>query len=76
MKLTDGAGNEPMTTMAVERDGSHLVVKGRIFGTMPMTARISPEEARQGLKLLSGSLVWFLLTFLFRSSAPPPDKKT
>jgi hypothetical protein len=35
---------------------------------MPMTARLSPEQARQGFKLLNAKLVLFLLTFLFRKS--------
>ena len=32
----------------------------------PMTARLSPAEARKGLKLLNFKLAWFLLTFLLR----------
>ena len=31
-----------------------------------MTARLSPAEARNGLKLLNFKLAWFLLTFLLR----------
>jgi hypothetical protein len=33
---------------------------------MPMTAKLTPAEARQGLKLLNLRLTLFLLTFLFR----------
>jgi hypothetical protein len=55
-----------MQVSAIERDGSHLLIKGKVFGTMPMTARLTPKEARQGLKLLRPGLVWFLLTLLFR----------
>jgi hypothetical protein len=33
---------------------------------MPMTARLTPAEARKGFKLLSPKLALFLLTFLLR----------
>jgi hypothetical protein len=69
MKIVDGARKELMNVSAIERDGDYLVVKGKIFGTMPMTAKLSPEEARAALKLLSPRLVLFLLTFLFRRSS-------
>jgi hypothetical protein len=66
MKIYDGANKELMSVRAIERDGDTLVIKGKIFGAMPMTAKIRPEEAREALKLLDLKLVWFLLTFLFR----------
>jgi len=50
----------------LERSGSDLLIRGKVFGTMPMTARLSPAEARNGLKLLNFKLAWFLLTFLLR----------
>jgi hypothetical protein len=68
MKITDSTRRELMTVSALTRDGNTLVIKGKIFGAMPMTARVTPEEARAGLKLLDFKLVGFLLTFLFRSS--------
>lgn len=71
VRIVDGAKKELMNVSAIERDGNLLVVKGKIFGTMPMTAKLSPEEARNALKMLSPSLVWFLLTFLFRRSEKP-----
>ena len=37
---------------AIERQGNDLVIKGKIFGTMPMTAKLRPAEARSALKLL------------------------
>jgi hypothetical protein len=33
---------------------------------MPMTAKLTPQEARNALKLLNLRLVIFLLTFFFR----------
>jgi hypothetical protein len=50
----------------LERSGNDLLIKGKVFGTMPMTARLSPAEARKGLKLLNFKLALFLLTFLLR----------
>ena len=50
----------------LERSGNELLIRGKVFGAMPMTARLSPTEARKGLKLLNLKLAWFLLTFLLR----------
>ena len=50
----------------LERSGKELLIRGKVFGAMPMTARLSPGEARKGLKLLNFKLAWFLLTFLLR----------
>lgn len=69
VRIVDGAKKELMTLSTIDRDGNMLVIKGKIFGTMPMTAKLSPEEARNALKMLTPSLVWFLLTFMFRRSA-------
>jgi hypothetical protein len=68
MKLYTSDKTELMDVAAIARDGNALLIKGKIFGTMPMTARLSPEQARQGFKLLNAKLVLFLLTFLFRKS--------
>jgi hypothetical protein len=50
----------------LERSGNELLIKGKVFGAMPMTARLKPAEARKALKLVSFKLAWFLLTFLLR----------
>ncbi len=50
----------------LDRSGKDLLITGKVFGAMPMTARLSPSEARNGLKLLNFKLVLFLLTFLLR----------
>lgn len=75
MKIVDGSRKELMTVSAIENDGDMLVLKGKIFGTMPMTAKLSPEEARTAIKLLNPKLILFLITFLFRRSRPAADKK-
>jgi len=66
MKIHTADGGELMTISKVERKGNELVLKGKAFGTMPMSARLTPEEAHAFLKLLSPGLIFFLLTLPFR----------
>jgi len=55
-----------MEIESLERSGHDLLIKGKVFGAMPMTARLTPAEARKGLRMLSFKLALFLLTFLLR----------
>lgn len=66
MKIYAQDKSELMQVSLLERDGDTLLIKGKVFGSMPMTARLTPAEARQALKLLNFKLVIFLATFLFR----------
>jgi hypothetical protein len=66
MKLTSADNSELMQISALERDGDLLVIRGKIFGAMPMTAKLSPSEFRKGLGLLDLKLFFFLLTIPFR----------
>lgn len=66
MKLYSADKSELMQVSAIERDGSDLLIKGKVFGTMPMTARLTPAQARQGLRLLGFRRIVFLVTMLFR----------
>ena len=75
MKIFDNANKELMTVSAISRDGDVLVVKGKIFGTMPMTAKLTPAEARSALKLLDFKMVLFLLSFMFRSPKQAEPKR-
>jgi hypothetical protein len=59
-------GSELLTVNALERDGNTLLIKGKVFGAMPMNARLNPEAARAALKLLTPRLIFFLLTLPFR----------
>ncbi|MFO1468443.1 MAG: hypothetical protein U1F35_18695 [Steroidobacteraceae bacterium] len=65
-KVFDAQDKELMAIRKIERDGNTLVVRGKIFGAMPMVARLAPAEARAALKLLDFKTILFLLTFLFR----------
>jgi hypothetical protein len=68
VKIYSADKSELMQVTRIERDGDELVLKGKVFGTMPMSARLRPEEARAALKLLSPRLMLFLLTLPFRTS--------
>jgi len=66
MKIYAADKSELMQVSKIERQGDNLVLKGKVFGTMPMSATLTPEEARNVRKLLTPKLVWFLLTLPFR----------
>ncbi len=66
-----GPGNEElMTIRSIERGGDDLVVKGQAYGTMPITLRVRPDQARRLIKLLRLSLLPFLIGVLFRRGKP------
>ena len=66
LTLYSSDNSKLMEVEALERSGNELLIKGKVFGAMPMTARLTPAEARRGLRLVNFKLAWFLLTFLFR----------
>ncbi len=66
MKIYAADKSELMEVSRIERKGSDLVLKGKVYGTMPMSATLTPEQARAALKLLSPGLILFLLTLPFR----------
>ena len=68
MKIFGQDNSELIEIYSLEREDSSLLLRGKVFGSMPMTAKLTPTEARQALKLLNFKLALFLLTFLFRKS--------
>ena len=66
MKIFDAQDKDLMIVRSIKRDGNVLVIRGKIFGAMPMVARLTPSEARAALKLLDFKTALFLLTLLFR----------
>jgi hypothetical protein len=74
MKLYGTDNRELMTVSRIERDGNQLVIKGKVFGTMPMTTTLTPANVREGLKLLRLRGVLFLLTMPFRRSTAQPKE--
>jgi hypothetical protein len=66
MKIYGPDNNELMQITSLQAEDGKLVMKGKVFGSMPLTAKLTGTEARNALKLLNFKLVLFLLTFLFR----------
>jgi hypothetical protein len=66
MKVFAPDKSELMDIRTIRRSGNTIAVNGKIMGSMPMTAIITPREARRALKLLDVRTILFLLTFLFR----------
>ncbi len=66
MKLKGADGSELMLVQSLQRDGDQLLIKGKVFGAMPLNAKLDADAARAALKLLTPSLCWFLLTLPFR----------
>jgi len=73
MRLFGAANEEIMAVSSIERDGDSLVIKGKTLGTMPLMARLDPEQARAGLKLMGFRQLLFLLTLPFRRTKEVPD---
>jgi hypothetical protein len=70
MKVYGPDRRELMTVSRIERDGNQLLIKAKVFGTMPMTASLTPADLREGLKLLGLRGLLFVMTMPFRGSAP------
>jgi hypothetical protein len=66
VKIFGADNKELMVISAIERDGAELVLRGKIFGTLPLSARVTPEEARRGLKLLGWRTALFVLSLPWR----------
>ncbi|MDE1915330.1 MAG: hypothetical protein KGJ57_10545 [Sphingomonadales bacterium] len=66
MRVLDAGDKELMCVRKIEREGHALVIRGKIFGAMPMVAKLTPAEARAALRLLDAKTILFLLTMLFR----------
>jgi hypothetical protein len=64
--ITDANDKELMAIRKIERDGNRLVIRGKIFGAMPMVAKLTPGEARAALKLLDVKTMLFIVSMLFR----------
>jgi hypothetical protein len=68
MKVYGPDRRELMTVSRIERDGNQLLIKAKVFGTMPMTASLTPADLREGLKLLGLRGILFVMTMPFRGS--------
>jgi hypothetical protein len=59
VKLHSTDGSELMAISSLTRDGNSLLIKGKVFGAMPMNALLKPSGARAALKLLTPRLIFF-----------------
>lgn len=66
--ILDANDKELMAIRKISGEDGNLVIRGKIFGAMPMVAKLTPAEARAALKLLDFRTVLFLCTLLFRRS--------
>jgi len=66
MKLYGPDNNELLQITSLEAEDGKLVMRGKVFGSMPLTAKLTGTQSRNALKLLNFKLVLFLLTLLFR----------
>lgn len=76
IKLFGPDNKEMMAISTLDKDaeGKALVIKGKIYGAMPLTAKLYPEDARAFLKMLTPKLAWFLLTMLFKPAVKTAKK--
>jgi hypothetical protein len=66
MKIYAADDRELMEIVEMVPDGDVLLLRGRIFGTMPVTAKLTPEELRAAVGLLGPRGILFLLSMLLR----------
>ncbi len=66
LRLLNADRSTLMDVTALRRDGSNLVIKGNIMGSMPVSCILTPSEARSALKLIGFRNAWFLLSLMFR----------
>ena len=66
MKIYDQTNKELMQVSSISSVGDELVIKGKIFGAMPVVAKLRPEEARAALQLLDFKTLIFVVSLLFR----------
>jgi hypothetical protein len=74
MKLYGTDKRELLDVSGIERQGDQLVIKGKVFGTMPLTATLTPAGVREGLKLLKLRGILFLMTMPLRGLTAPRSK--
>lgn len=66
MKIYDANDNELMTVREFAREDGNLVIRGKIFGAMPMVAKVTPAQARAALRMLDFKTIVFIVSLLLR----------
>ena len=65
-RILDANDKELMAIRKITGEDGQLVIRGKIFGAMPMVAKLTPAEARAALRLIDFRTFLFLLTLPFR----------
>ncbi len=66
MRLFDEQDEELMAVSTIDTGKDELVIKGKTFGTMPLTARLGPGDLRRAMKMvIRPGKIWKILTMLF-----------
>lgn len=60
MRMYSRDGMEMMDIYSVDKEGSVLVVKGKMMRTMPATIYVKPIEVWNARKLLKWSVIFYL----------------
>jgi hypothetical protein len=66
MKFFTPERSELIVITAIDKHPDGLIISGKIMGTMPMRAVLTPAQLRAGFKFLSPKLVFTLFGMLFR----------
>ncbi len=66
MKIYAVDDRELMDISKIVREGNALLLKGKIFGSMPVTAKLTPAEVRAALQLLDWRTLIFVISMVFR----------
>ncbi len=69
MKLLNLDNSVLMDVASLKRQGDDLVIKGQIMGSMPITAKLTPEQARAAFKMLDFKTMLFIGSMLLRKSS-------
>jgi len=75
MKLYSADKSVLMEVSKIERKGDDLVLKGKVFGTMPMSATLTPQEAKKAMKLIGMPLLAFIVSMPFRKAKAQKAKE-
>ena len=65
-RILDANDKELMAIRKITGEDGQLVIRGKIFGAMPMVAKLTPAEARAALRLIDFRTFLFRLTLPFR----------
>jgi hypothetical protein len=66
MKMVSKEGQTLVDVKSIQRDGRDLVMKAKLMDAYSMPIVVTPQAVRDGLKLLSWKVFWYLPLMLVR----------